>query len=51
MTLVTLLIIILIVILIGGLPNWGWHGQGYGPSSLVGVVLVVLLVLVLLGKV
>lgn len=50
MGLSTLLLIILILLLIGGLPvfphsrNWG-----YGPSGVIGVVLVVLLVLLLLG--
>lgn len=49
MGLSTLLLIILILLLIGGLPvfphsrNWG-----YGPSGVIGVVLVVL-VLLLLG--
>ncbi|AHF68735.1 MULTISPECIES: DUF3309 family protein [Pseudomonas] len=48
----TILIIVLILILIGGLPvfphsrNWG-----YGPSGVVGTILVILLVLVLLGRI
>jgi len=46
----TILIIILILLLIGGLPNWGLHGAGYGPSGIIGVVLVVLLILVLTGR-
>ncbi len=50
--LVTILIIVLIIALLGGLPAWP-HAQnwGWGPSGLIGVVLVVLLILVLLGKV
>lgn len=52
MTLTTLLIIILVIALVGGLPNWNYsQGWGYGPSSIVGVLLVVLLILVLLGRV
>ena len=48
----TILLIILILMLIGGLPvfphsrNWG-----YGPSGVIGVVLVVLQVLLLLGRI
>jgi len=48
----TLLIVILILLLIGGLPvfphsrNWG-----YGPSGIIGAVLIVLLVLLLLGMI
>jgi hypothetical protein len=43
-----LLLIILILLLVGGLPTWG-HSQnwGYGPSGLVGTLLVVLLVLII----
>jgi len=51
-TLGTILIIILILLLIGALPNWGYsRGFGYGPSGLLGVVLVVILILVLMGRI
>lgn len=51
MTLSTLLLIILILALVGALPAWP-HSRswGYGPSGLVGVLLVVLLVVALLGR-
>jgi hypothetical protein len=48
-----LLIIVLIVLLFGGLPvaPWGqWHSYGWGPSGIVGVMLVVVLILFLLGR-
>ena len=46
MTLSTLLIIILILILIGVVPTWGHsRGWGYGPSGIVGLILVVIIVL------
>ena len=52
MTLGTILIIVLILILIGAIPNWGYsRGWGYGPSGIVGVVLVVVLILLLLGRI
>jgi hypothetical protein len=46
----TILIIVLILILIGALPNWG-HSRswGYYPSGGLGLVLVIVIVLVLLG--
>ena len=48
----TILLVILILILIGALPNWGYsRGWGYGPSGIVGVVVVVLLVLLLMGRI
>ncbi len=44
----TILLIVLILLLLGGLPTWPYaRNWGYGPSGLVGVVLVVLLVLLL----
>jgi hypothetical protein len=52
MTLGTILVIVLILVLIGAIPNWGYsRGWGYGPSGIVGVVLVVLLVLLLMGRI
>jgi hypothetical protein len=51
MTLGTILIIILILILIGAFPSWGYsRGWGYYPSGIVGVILVVVLILVLMGR-
>ena len=48
----TILLVILILILIGALPNWGYsRGWGYGPSGIVGVIVVVLLVLLLMGRI
>lgn len=51
MSLGTILIIVLILLLVGAIPNWGYsRGWGYGPSGLIGVVLVVVLILLLLGR-
>jgi hypothetical protein len=48
----TILIIILILLLIGALPNWGYsRGFGYFPSGILGVVLIVVLILVLMGRI
>ena len=47
----TILLVILILLLVGALPTWPYSsGWGYGPSGLLGTVLVILLVLFLLGK-
>jgi hypothetical protein len=48
----TVIIVILILALIGALPNWG-HSRswGYGPSGLLGTVLVVVLIIYLLQRV
>ena len=51
MSVSTILIIVLILLLIGVIPSWG-HSRawGYGPSGIVGLILVVVLILALLGK-
>lgn len=47
----TILVILLIFILLGAIPNWQHsQGWGYGPSGLLGVILVVVIILVLLGR-
>jgi len=47
-----ILLVVLVALLIGALPSWGYSGSwGYGPSGLLGVVLVVFLVLLLAGRV
>jgi len=48
----TILLILLILMLIGGLPNWGYsRGWGYRPSGIIGAILIILIILMLLGKV
>ena len=44
------LLIVLLLLLFGGLPRWGYHSYGYRPSGIVGVILVVVLILFLLGR-
>jgi hypothetical protein len=47
----TILLIVLILLLIGALPSWGYsRGWGYGPSGLLGIVLIVIIVLLLMGR-
>ena len=52
MTLGTILLVVLIVLLIGGLPTWP-HSRnwGYYPSISLGTVLLIVLILVLLGRI
>jgi hypothetical protein len=48
----TILLVILILLLIGALPTWPYStGWGYYPSGGLGLVFVIFLVLVLLGRV
>jgi len=51
MSLGTLLLIILILMLIGVIPSWP-HSRnwGYGPSSGLGILVIILLVLLLTGR-
>jgi hypothetical protein len=48
----TILIIILILLLIGALPAWPHStAWGYGPSGGLGLILVILIVLILMGRI
>lgn len=47
----TLLLIILLLVVLGALPTWPYsHDWGYYPSGGLGLVLLVLVILVLLGR-
>lgn len=47
----TILLVILILFLIGAFPSWP-HSRswGYGPSGIVGVVVIILIVMLLTGR-
>lgn len=46
-----IILIILILLLIGAVPRWGYsRGWGYGPSGILGVILIVVVILLLLGR-
>jgi hypothetical protein len=53
MNLVTLLLVVLVVLVIAGLPSWpyarAWN-YGYTPSGVLGLILVIILILMLLGR-
>jgi Protein of unknown function (DUF3309) len=44
------LLIVLILLIVGALPGWGYHSMGYAPSGVGGLVLLVLLILLLTGR-
>ena len=48
----TILLIVLILFLVGALPTWG-HSKnwGYGPSGGLGLIVLVIIILILLGKI
>lgn len=51
MSLGTILLIVLILALVGVLPTWPHSsGWGYGPSGIVGLLVVVVIILFVLGK-
>jgi hypothetical protein len=46
-----ILIILLILLLVGAVPRWGYNrGWGYGPSGILGVILIVVVILLLMGR-
>jgi hypothetical protein len=44
------LLIVLALLLLGALPNFGYHSYGYVPSGLIGVLGIVALILFLTGR-
>ncbi|MES2537365.1 MAG: DUF3309 family protein [Pseudomonadota bacterium] len=52
MSIGTILLIVLVLVLIGAFPSWP-HSKswGYGPSGIVGLIVVVLLILLLMGRI
>jgi hypothetical protein len=48
----TLLIVLLILMVLGSLPTWGYsRGWGYYPSGLGGLILIIIIILVLSGRI
>ena len=52
MSLTSILVVLLIIVLIGSLPAWPHSASwGFGPSGVLGVILLVLVILLLLGRI
>ncbi|PPQ38512.1 Protein of unknown function [Rhodoblastus acidophilus] len=48
----TIILIVVILLLVGALPTWPYSaGWGYGPSGGVGLLVVVLVILLLMGRI
>ncbi len=48
----TILVVILVLALIGALPTWPYsRGWGYYPSGGVGLIVLILVILLLMGRV
>ncbi|MGR3573075.1 DUF3309 family protein [Brevirhabdus sp.] len=47
----TIILIIIVLLLIAVIPAWPYsRGWGYGPSGILGLILIVLLILALTGR-
>ncbi len=52
MTITTVVLIVLILMVFGALPTWGHSREwGYGPSGGLGLIVIILIVLLLMGKI
>ncbi len=52
MSLGTILLVVLILMLLGAFPRWGYsRNWGYGPSGGLGLLVVILLILVVMGRI
>ena len=48
----TILLVVLVLLLVGALPAWPYsRGWGYYPSGGLGLVLLIIVILVLLGRI
>jgi hypothetical protein len=48
----TILLVILILLLLGALPTWGYSsGWGYWPSGGLGLILLIVIILLVLGRI
>lgn len=48
----TILIIILIILLLGALPTWPYSGGwGYYPSGGLGLILLIIIILLVMGRI
>jgi hypothetical protein len=51
MSLSLILLIVLILLLLGAIPAWPHsRGWGYGPSGILGVILIIVIILALTGR-
>jgi hypothetical protein len=48
----TILVVVLILLLVGALPTWGYSNSwGYGPGGIVGLLLIIVIVLAVTGRI
>ena len=48
----TILVVLLVLFLVGALPNWGHSANwGYGPSGGLGLILLIVVVLAVTGRI
>jgi hypothetical protein len=45
-----LIVILILVLVLGGLPQWGYHSYGYYPSGAGTILVIALVVLLLTGR-
>lgn len=45
-----LLLIVVLLLVFGGLPTWGYHNYGYFPSGIGGLLLLILIIMLLTGR-
>ena len=51
MTTSTILLIVLLLLVLGIIPAWPYsRGWGYGPSGVLGLILIILVILALTGR-
>lgn len=49
MSIFHILLLLVFILVIAGLPSWGYHSYGWGPSGGLGILLVLLVIWLLAG--
>lgn len=45
-----IILVVLIIFAVVGAPQMGYHSYGWGPTGIVGVMLIIVVVLLLMGR-
>lgn len=45
-----ILVVVLIIFAVVGAPQMGYHSYGWTPSGIVGVILIIVVILLLMGR-
>jgi hypothetical protein len=45
-----IILIVVLMLVVGALPNFGRHSYGYAPSGIGGIILLIIIIMLLTGR-